>query len=36
MNFREIIRKKQHGQKLSKEEIEYWIGGVCNDTIAQY
>ena len=36
MNILEIIEKKRDKKELSKEEIEYFIEGYTNDTIADY
>lgn len=36
MNFVDIIEKKKNKQALSEEEINYWIEGFCNGTIADY
>ena len=36
MNILEIIEKKRDKKELSKEEIEYFIKGYTNDTIADY
>lgn len=36
MNIIEIIQKKQLGQELSKEEIDYFIQGYTNDKIPDY
>lgn len=36
MDIISIIEKKKHGEALSKEEIQFWIDGLCNGTIMDY
>lgn len=36
MNIIDIIEKKIHKEKLSQKEIEYWIKGVTEESIADY
>ncbi len=36
MNMYEIITKKKHGEKLNKEEIDFFVNGVTDDSIPDY
>ena len=36
MNILDIIEKKKIGQKLTKEEIDYFVDGVCKGYIKDF
>ena len=36
MDFLDILLKKRNGQKLTKQQIEYFVKGVTNGTIPDY
>lgn len=36
MDIISIIEKKKHGEVLTKEEIHYWINGLCSGTVKDY